>query len=148
MSDRKLARPWKRSRRHCRKCGIHTCDVGEYYMLHDELWQSVINRWKIPRDEYGEAGMICIACFEALLGRKLTKQDFTDCPVNDLTKSDKSYRLRDRLTSEVSRMSKPTTYRAASHDGPHLPQPGVVAPANPRMTSMDMTADELKDFLR
>jgi hypothetical protein len=84
------------------KCGVHTGKINEYYVLHDELWQRVVDRWKIPPDKRGESGMICIGCFESLLGRKLTKHDFKDCPVNDLTRYwgfDKSDRLRDRLTA-------------------------------------------------
>jgi hypothetical protein len=83
MIRNKPAKPWKRSWWHCRKCGVHTGDNQEYYMVQDELWQWVIERWKIPADEYGEIGR-CIGCLEQLLGRKLTRQDFTDCEVNRL----------------------------------------------------------------
>jgi hypothetical protein len=100
----KPAKPWKRSRWHCRKCGVHT--GSEYYMLHDEVWQRVVDRWNIPTDEYGDIGMICVSCFEQLLGRRLTREDFTDCEVNRLDASwnTRSDRLCDRLqdgTSEV-----------------------------------------------
>lgn len=77
-------KPWKRSRRHCRKCGVDTCDIREYYSLHNEVWQAVVDRWKIPADERGQTGMICIGCFEKLLGRQLTSQDFKDVEVNRL----------------------------------------------------------------
>jgi hypothetical protein len=99
----KRAKPWRRSRWHCRKCGVHTGEKGEYYMLWDALWQGVIKRWKIPTDEYGDVGMICVNCFEQLLGRRLTKQDFVDCEVNRLDASwnIKSDRLCDRLRDDA-----------------------------------------------
>jgi hypothetical protein len=98
----KKPKPWKRSRWHCRKCGVHTGDIREYYMLRDEIWQRVVERWKIPADEYGAIGGLCIGCFEQLLGRRLTKQDFTDCEVNrlDCSWNIKSDRLCDRLRDE------------------------------------------------
>ena len=76
MPDWKSPEPGSRKRFECRKCGVNTLDIGEYYMVHNELWQSVIDRWEIPLDKYGEAGMICILCFENLLGRVLTEADF------------------------------------------------------------------------
>jgi hypothetical protein len=81
---------------------VHTGDIGEYYMLHDEVWQGVIERWKIPADEHDQVGRICIGCFEQLLGRRLTKQDFIDCEINRLhcRWNIKSYRLCDRLRYE------------------------------------------------
>lgn len=94
-----MKKPWKRSKRHCRKCGVNTSDIGEYYMVHDDLWQGVIDRWKIPADQYGQVGMICIGCFEKLLGRQLTSQDFTDCEANrlDCRWNIKSDRLCERI---------------------------------------------------
>jgi len=98
----KPAKPWKRSRWHCRKCGVHTSHKREYYVVHDELWHGVVERWKIPADEHGQVGMICISCFEQLLGRRLTKQDFIDCEINrlDCQWNIKSDRLCDRLQYE------------------------------------------------
>lgn len=94
-----LAKPWKRSRGHCRKCGVNTRDIGEYYSLHNEVWQGVVDRWKIPADKYGNVGMICIGCFEQLLGRRLTPQDFRDCEINrlDCQWNIKSDRLCERI---------------------------------------------------
>ena len=101
MIRNKPAKPWKRSRWHCRKCGVHTGDIYEYYMVHDDLWQGVIDRWKIPADEYGQIGRLCIGCLEQPLGRKLTKQDFADRDVNslDCPWNIMSDRLIDRLLS-------------------------------------------------
>lgn len=92
-------KPWQRSRWICPKCGVHTGKNREYYSVHDELWDGVLDRWKL--NKYGN-GMICIGCFEKLLGRYLNKHDFKDCEVNSLecVWNLKSDRLCDRLTSE------------------------------------------------
>jgi hypothetical protein len=97
----KLPRPGSRCRSNCRKCGVNIYDISEYYMLHAELWQSVVDRWKMPIDEYGHAGMLCIRCFENLLGWTLTAEDFTDCPANDENRITGSDRLRHRLDTRL-----------------------------------------------
>lgn len=71
----------------CLDCNEHTGEINEYYMVHDALW--VVN---VP--EYH--GMMCIGCFEDRLGRKLEKEDFTDCPLNQM-RQNKSPRLMNRL---------------------------------------------------
>lgn len=58
----------------CRDCGVNTKLIGDYYMVHDEVWLSV------GMDLYD--GMLCIQCLESRLGRELTPADFTDAPVN------------------------------------------------------------------
>jgi hypothetical protein len=72
----------------CFGCDRDTGKMGEYYLIHDTLWKA-----------HGVEGMLCIGCFEARLGRRLTPADFTDCNVNnDDDENDyKSDRLRDRL---------------------------------------------------
>lgn len=55
----------------CDDCGGST--AGEYFMLHDDLWESVAG---------GYEGHLCIGCTEARLGRRLTPDDFTDAAVN------------------------------------------------------------------
>jgi hypothetical protein len=77
MNYRKLAKPGSRARRLCRKCGVDTIKIGEYYMLRNEVWQSAIERGQVPLDEHGQARMLCIGCIESLLGRQLTYDDFT-----------------------------------------------------------------------
>jgi hypothetical protein len=69
-------------------------------MVDDALWQGVADRWKIPADAHGDVGMICVNCFEQLLGRKLTKDDFSDAEINhlDCEWNLRSDRLCDRLT--------------------------------------------------
>jgi hypothetical protein len=48
--------------------------------------------------ETGLDCMLCIACLEQRIGRKLNRDDFADCPVNDDHNWRRSQRLRDRLT--------------------------------------------------
>lgn len=74
----------------CLDCQSDTQDILEYYMVHDDLWEST-------GLGLGD-GLLCIGCLECRLGRELQSADFTDAPLND---SDfpwpKSDRLRDRL---------------------------------------------------
>lgn len=56
----------------CQSCGVNTGEIGEYYMVHDFIWQ-----------EAGDLeGMLCIGCLENQIGRKLTPLDFPPLPVN------------------------------------------------------------------
>ena len=48
-------------------------------------------------------GMLCIGCLEKRIGRKLRRQDFTDCPLNEITET-KSLRLQDRLSLCLQRL--------------------------------------------
>lgn len=50
--------PW-----HCNDCGADCAELGENFMVHDDLW---------PAD----ADILCIACLERRLGRSLTRADF------------------------------------------------------------------------
>lgn len=111
MNYRKLAKPWSRARSLCRKCGVNVNKRGEYYMLRNEVWQEGIERGQVPIDKYGQAGMLCIGCFEELLGRQLTRADFSDhwqekakAFLDDLIPMDGhiSDRLYDRLTTEAA----------------------------------------------
>ena len=74
----------------CIDCGGCTLDMGEYYMVHFEMWLDLVGDL--------DAGMLCIGCFETRLGRELTPADFLDCPLNQSDDpGDKSPRLRQRL---------------------------------------------------
>lgn len=74
----------------CRDCGADTLEIGEYYMLADAVWSAA---W---RHGSRVAGMLCIRCVEARLGRRLRPADFSDARVNrDDTR--RSERLRSRL---------------------------------------------------
>jgi len=76
----------------CRLCGHDVRAMAELYMVWDDLWNEVT--WP------NSAGMLCIGCFEDLLGRKLTGADFTPAPLNDIGGIYHAYpslRMRDRL---------------------------------------------------
>jgi len=46
----------------------------DYYMIRNDLWK-----------KYGVGkGMLCIECIEKRLGRKICKEDLTDCLVNTI----------------------------------------------------------------
>jgi len=57
----------------CLDCGRDTVELGEFYMLHDQVWLEAN-----PADE----GMLCFRCVQTRLGRGLTADDFIDVPVN------------------------------------------------------------------
>jgi len=85
-TERRELRCWEHPDQRCWDCNVLTED--EYYMLYDELWDSLgIGRHRI----------LCIGCAEIRLGRRLVPADFTDCPVNRWLPLDRSPRLRDRL---------------------------------------------------
>lgn len=76
----------------CLRCGVNTRLIDEYYNLKNKVWLTAN-----PRDE----GMLCIGCVEHNLGRTLTREDFSDAPINDLDDPDwpKSERLINRLST-------------------------------------------------
>jgi hypothetical protein len=53
----------QRRRLHCLDCGVNTAEIGEYYMLRDELWAAT----GVAPDGW----MLCVACAEKRLGRRL-----------------------------------------------------------------------------
>ena len=59
-------------------------------MVTDDLWE-------LATEDFGGHGMLCIGCLENRLGGLLTKDDFTDCPLNAINLITGSTRLRDRL---------------------------------------------------
>lgn len=78
----------------CLDCTVDTDALGEYYMLHDDLWE------RIHPDKLGK---FCIACVERRLGRELVAPDFTDVKINtDAGLFYRSPRLTDRLAREAS----------------------------------------------
>jgi hypothetical protein len=73
--------------RHCHDCDADTWRIGEYYMVHADIW---------PLDADG--GALCVGCLETRLGRRLVAADFSPAPVNDPDPwSRHSRRLADRL---------------------------------------------------
>lgn len=73
----------------CVDCPDNTCDIDEYYMVHDHLWAEACMG---PDD-----GMLCIGCLESRLGRRLVASDFTPYPVNVDPAFVRSARLVSRL---------------------------------------------------
>jgi len=79
----------------CCTCLTDTRLINEYYMVKNEIWH-----YNNPNPQK----ILCIGCLEKQLGRKLNKNDFINCPVNDLDdKSKKSERLISRLNSNQAR---------------------------------------------
>jgi hypothetical protein len=72
----------------CMDCGVDTVKAGEHYMLVDNVWFSITE---------SDRGMLCIACLENRLGRKLNPNDFNASYVNSLGFGIKSIRLLERL---------------------------------------------------
>jgi hypothetical protein len=74
----------------CMDCGVDTTVATEVYMVHDELWRSVVPE---------EAGMLCVGCFEKRLGRKLCRNDFRPYTIRAVEEwMPASERLKDRVT--------------------------------------------------
>lgn len=57
----------------CRDCDESVMDKQEFFLVHDELEEQVGL----------DSGRLCVACFEARLGRELQYFDFTKMMVND-----------------------------------------------------------------
>lgn len=79
----------------CMDCGVCTSKICEYYMVHDKIWNSVVEKSESHR-------MLCIECLENRLKRKLTASDFTSAPINDISIGmglHHSDRLKNRITS-------------------------------------------------
>jgi len=81
----------------CFDCQQNTAEIDEYFMIHNELWDIVT----APPKKGGYRILLCIGCTEDRLGRKLTKDDFTDCPLNtgELDFNPHSDRMKDRLSA-------------------------------------------------
>ena len=72
----------------CFDCDMQTRDEGEYYMIHDDIWNAVGAGYH----------MLCVGCLEFRMFRLLTPEDFTDCALNsDMVAWPKSDRLMNRL---------------------------------------------------
>jgi hypothetical protein len=74
--------------------------LGEWYMVHDEVWQQAWADRLKPWHALPGQQILCIGCLEARLGRTLMACDFTDAPVNDPDDDRSSERLRQRLTAD------------------------------------------------
>lgn len=64
---------------HCNHCGKDVFkEIGDYFMLKDEIWQQVCNNNFVSKTH-----VLCKKCTEHYLGRELTLDDYNDAPVND-----------------------------------------------------------------
>ena len=70
----------------CHDCGN---DFDEYYLVHDHVW----NASGLSKD----GGMLCVGCLEKRLGRRLCRDDFTECEINK-PRENQSLRLQDRIS--------------------------------------------------
>jgi hypothetical protein len=77
---------------YCEDCGECTNCIGEYYMVEDEVWYSAISARSKP-------DMLCLGCLEQRIGRLLTKDDFSDAPLNSMPYWTRSERFKSRLNS-------------------------------------------------
>jgi hypothetical protein len=111
--------------RNCRDCGVRTDDIGEWYIVNHDLWESVVPEDKGPDGEYRGGVCLCIGCLETRLGRMLVKEDFTDCPIN-FHEAPRSDRLLDRMETWWKDMAD-EWYRVHS----------IVTPDNPNLYYVD-----------
>jgi hypothetical protein len=84
----------------CADCGIGTLTLGEWYIVHDAVWDEA---WRGRRKWWHAIDgqeVLCIGCLERRLGRRLTASDFTAAPCNDPDKYRISPRLRARLIQQ------------------------------------------------
>lgn len=77
----------------CVDCSVDTCEIDEYYMVHDHLWAGV--------GMESDGGMLCIGCLEKRLGRTLTSVDFTAYPINQ-----GYFSYSDRLAERLGRLQE------------------------------------------
>ena len=68
-------------------------------MVKDKLWEAAWAGRRKPWHALPGQQILCIGCLEKRIGRTLMACDFTECPVNDPSKSNNSQRLRSRLTA-------------------------------------------------
>lgn len=74
----------------CMDCGDRT--AGEDFSVHRSLWAKYVGD--------ADAGVICIPCLEARMGRELWSGDFVHWPINNVEECPRTDRLRDRLLRE------------------------------------------------
>jgi hypothetical protein len=79
----------------CLDCRTDTNDEG--YMVHNVLWLQAVEHYEEMRRD--KTVVLCIGCLENRIGRRLTPDDFTVCPLNqvDYYRFKKSNRLISRL---------------------------------------------------
>ena len=72
--------------RYCGDCDADVVELGEWYMVRDEVW---------PIHPLG--GVLCVACLESRLNRRLAPEDFIDCLCNSSGR--RSSTLKERMGS-------------------------------------------------
>jgi hypothetical protein len=89
----------------CVDCGVDVHEIGEYFIVHNTVWNSAwLGRYRSPIGD----GQLCIGCLERRLGRTLMACDFADAPVNDVRRfSQRSDRLCNRLTTKTGSIKSP-----------------------------------------
>jgi hypothetical protein len=128
MATKKRLKGWKWEWK-CKDCGIGPWDfvederyVHEDFYVHDVLWDRVCPddlraERELPNGLVGGIGfVICIGCFEARLGRTLTKTDFK-VPPQHLFGDPPSKRFMDRWGASGSDRSSGTSGRAPRPTG-------------------------------
>src|SRR5262245_7615595 len=85
----------------CADCSLGTIRLGEWYMVHDHVWeQAWAGRRKSWQGRVPGTEILCIGCLERRIGRTLVASDFIpDVPANDPNKGNVSQRLHNRLTA-------------------------------------------------
>ena len=97
----------------CVDCGVETLPAderrAEFYMVTDEVWAAA-GMPDADLDEDDRLYMddcLCIGCLELRIGRRLTPDDFTDCPMNDLSYADGHHAFSWRTPRLVDRLTRP-----------------------------------------
>jgi hypothetical protein len=84
----------------CTDCNIDTYANHEYYMLRNDVWAATGHK---------QQGYLCIGCVEQRLGRTLTRDDFTDVLLNNLShRCRRSERLTSGLQATTTQPAKQT----------------------------------------
>jgi hypothetical protein len=100
--------PWPLIVTACADCGVGTNRLGEWYMVHDHIWEQAWSGRRKSWQHLEGQEVLCIACLEKRLGRTLMASDFTDAPCNDPNPRRRiSERLRARLTATERRRGRP-----------------------------------------
>jgi hypothetical protein len=65
----------------CWDCTVNTQDIGEYYMVTDDLWE-LATIYAANDNQCHTDVMLCIGCLENRIGGKLVASDFPSLPIN------------------------------------------------------------------
>jgi len=86
----------------CCDCGAGAIQLGEWYDVHDTVWELAWRGRRKPWHGVVGQAVLCIGCLEKRIGRTLCADDFTDAAVNFRDKGGVSDRMRQRLTAAES----------------------------------------------